>query len=101
MHVHLPHYPPERFVRESENGVYGAAVACIDWVTDVLLHELKALGLDDNTLVLFTSDNGSRAREGAAMGRCAPPRARPGKAVSACLLRAGRDGFRRGQRVRS
>ena len=63
MHVHLPHYPPERFVRESENGVYGAAVACIDWVTDVLLHELKALGLDDNTLVLFTSDNGSRARD--------------------------------------
>lgn len=63
MHVHLPHYPPERFVRESENGVYGAAVACIDWATDVLLHELKALGLDDNTLVLFTSDNGSRARD--------------------------------------
>ena len=63
MHVHLPHYPPERFVRESKNGVYGAAVACIDWATDVLLHELKALGLDDNTLVLFTSDNGSRARD--------------------------------------
>jgi arylsulfatase A len=60
MHVHLPHYPPERFVRESENGVYGAAVACIDWATDVLLHELKALGLDDDTLVIFTSDNGSR-----------------------------------------
>jgi arylsulfatase A len=63
MHVHLPHYPPERFVRESDNGVYGAAVACIDWATDVLLNELKALGLDDNTLVIFTSDNGSRARD--------------------------------------
>jgi arylsulfatase A len=60
MHVHLPHYPPERFVRESENGVYGAAVAAIDWATDVLLHELKALGLDEDTLVIFTSDNGSR-----------------------------------------
>jgi arylsulfatase A-like enzyme len=63
MHVHLPHYPPERFVRESDNGVYGAAVACIDWATDVLLCELEALGLDDNTLVIFTSDNGSRARD--------------------------------------
>jgi arylsulfatase A len=63
MHVHLPHYPPERFVRESENGVYGAAVACIDWATAVLFHELKSLGLDDNTLVIFTSDNGSRARD--------------------------------------
>ncbi len=63
MHVHLPHYPPERFVRESENGVYGAAVAGIDWATDVLLHELAGVGLDANTVVIFTSDNGSRARD--------------------------------------
>ena len=63
MHVHLPHYPPERFVKESQNGVYGAAVACIDWATDVLLRELRALGLDDDTLVIFSSDNGSRARD--------------------------------------
>ena len=69
MHVHLPHYPPERFVRESENGEYGAAVACIDWATDVLLHELQALGLDDRTLVIFTSDNGSRVHgEGGSNG---------------------------------
>lgn len=60
MHVHLPHYPPERFLRESENGPYGAAVAAIDWATEVLLHQLKSLGLDDDTLVMFTSDNGSR-----------------------------------------
>ena len=60
MHVHLPHYPAERFLRESENGPYGGAVAAIDWATDVLLHELKALGLDEETLVVFTSDNGSR-----------------------------------------
>ncbi len=63
MHVHLPHYPPEAFVRESENGVYGAAVACIDWAAAVIFHELQSLGLDDNTLVIFTSDNGSRARD--------------------------------------
>jgi arylsulfatase A len=69
MHVHLPHYPPERFVRESENGVYGAAVACIDWAADVLFHELKSLGLDDDTLVIFTSDNGSRVHgEGGSNG---------------------------------
>ena len=60
MHVHLPHYPPERFLRESMNGPYGGAVAAIDWATDVLLHELQALGLDDDTLIVFTSDNGSR-----------------------------------------
>ena len=60
MHVHLPHYPAERFLKESENGPYGGAVAAIDWATDVLLHELKALDIDENTLVVFTSDNGSR-----------------------------------------
>ena len=63
MHVHLPHYPPARFVAESENGVYGAAVAAIDWAADVLFDELQSLGLDDNTLGIFTSDNGSRARD--------------------------------------
>jgi arylsulfatase A len=60
MHVHLPHYPAERFLRESENGPYGGAVAAIDWATEVLLTELKSLGLDEDTLVVFTSDNGSR-----------------------------------------
>ncbi len=63
MYVHLPLYAPERFLKQSRNGRYGAAVECIDWATGVLLHELKRLGLDDNTLVLFTSDNGSRARD--------------------------------------
>ena len=64
MHVHLPHYAPERFERESRNGEYGAAVACVDWATGVLLHELKRLGLDEDTLVVFTSDNGSRGDRG-------------------------------------
>ena len=39
MHVHLPIYPSARFMRESRNGRYGGAVACVDWATDVLLHE--------------------------------------------------------------
>lgn len=63
MYVHLPIYPPDRFMRESQNGRYGAAVQAIDWSVGVLLHELKQLGLDDNTLVIFTSDNGSRGRD--------------------------------------
>jgi len=76
MHVHLPHYPPQRFIPDSKNGVYGAAVACIDWATSVLFHELESLGLDENTLVIFTSDNGSRARDEG--GSNAPLRATKG-----------------------
>lgn len=60
MHVHLPLYVADRFRRESRNGAYGAAVACIDWVTGVLMDELKRQGLDEDTLIIFTSDNGSR-----------------------------------------
>ncbi len=62
MHVHLPIYAPDRFLRESANGPYGAAVACIDWAAGVLTQEVKRLGLDQNTLMIFTSDNGSRCR---------------------------------------
>ncbi len=69
MYVHLPLYVPERFLEQSENGAYGGAVECIDWATSVIMHELKKLGLDENTLVIFTSDNGSRARgEGGSNG---------------------------------
>ncbi|MFW6189159.1 MAG: sulfatase [Planctomycetota bacterium] len=63
MYVHLPLYAPKRFMEQSRNGRYGAAVECVDWSVDVLLSELRRLGLDENTLVVFTSDNGSRNRD--------------------------------------
>lgn len=59
MYVHLPIYVQPRFAEQSENGLYGAAVESIDWATAVLVHELKSLGLEENTIVIFTSDNGS------------------------------------------
>lgn len=62
MYVHVPLFVPQRFLRQSQNGGYGGAVECIDWAAAVLLFELKRLGLDDDTMVIFTSDNGSRAR---------------------------------------
>ena len=60
MYVHLPLYAPDGLVKASQNGDYGACVAGIDWATDVIMSELKRQGLDDDTLVIFTSDNGSR-----------------------------------------
>jgi arylsulfatase A-like enzyme len=64
MYVHLPIYVQPAFLEESRNGPYGAAVRCIDWAADVLMHELAALGIDDNTIIIFTSDNGALARPG-------------------------------------
>ena len=60
LYVHIPIYVQEHFASRSRNGRYGAAVECIDWATGVLLAELQTLGLDEDTLVIFTSDNGSR-----------------------------------------
>ncbi|MBS3762986.1 MAG: sulfatase [Planctomycetes bacterium] len=61
MYVHLPLFAPDQFMKQSENGRYGAAVECIDWSVDVLMNELRRLGLEEDTLVIFTSDNGSKA----------------------------------------
>lgn len=65
MHVHMPYYAAERFVTESENGDFGACVASADWASGAVLFELEKLNLLDNTIVIFTSDNGSRAACGA------------------------------------
>ena len=59
MYVHRPRYVPKHSLSESQNGAYGAAVEQIDWSAAVLFDELKSLGLDQDTLVVFTSDNGA------------------------------------------
>ncbi len=61
LYVHLPIYVQERFLHDSRNGAYGGAVAAIDWAAGMVLHELQRLGLDERTLVIFTSDNGALA----------------------------------------
>jgi arylsulfatase A-like enzyme len=63
MYVHVPLFVSKRFLEKSNNGAYGGAVESIDWSTGVLMDQLEQLGLDENTLIIFTSDNGSRARD--------------------------------------
>ncbi len=62
MYVHVPLFVPQQFLESSRNGAYGGAVACIDWAMGMLDAELERLGLKDDTLVIFMSDNGSRVR---------------------------------------
>jgi len=64
LYVHRPLIVPRRFEKASQNGAYGAAVECMDWSVAVLMHEIRRLGLEESTLFLFTSDNGSRGRDG-------------------------------------
>jgi len=62
--VHNPVHSSEKFRGKSANGGYGDATEEIDWSTGEILATLKKLGVDDNTLVIFTSDNGAASRWG-------------------------------------
>lgn len=64
IHVHLPLYAADRFVRESENGDFGACVASLDWACGVIVSELEKLNILEDTLIIFTSDNGATGIHG-------------------------------------
>ncbi len=63
-YVHLPLYVPQRFMGLDQSRAYAGAVEHVDATSGVLLDTLAELGIDDNTLVVFTSDNGSNGRNG-------------------------------------
>ncbi len=56
---HIPLYVSGAFEGRSRAGLYGDVVETLDWSMGQLFAVLKRLDLDDNTLVIFTSDNGA------------------------------------------
>jgi arylsulfatase A len=55
---HIPLFRAEGFKDVSVAGIYGDVIEEIDWSVGEILKTLKEEGLDENTLVIFTSDNG-------------------------------------------
>ena len=58
---HMPHVPlgaSENFKGKSNRGLYGDAVEELDWSMNEIFRTLRELKLDENTLVVFLSDNG-------------------------------------------
>ena len=55
---HVPRVPHRRFVGKSGMGPRGDAILEADWSVGEVLNKLDELNLTNNTLVLFTSDNG-------------------------------------------
>jgi arylsulfatase A len=55
---HVPLYVSDKFKGKSKRGLYGDVIMEIDWSVGQILQTLKSNGLDENTLVIFTSDNG-------------------------------------------
>lgn len=55
---HVPLYRSKEFENKSLAGIYGDVIEELDWSVGEILASLKLNGLDENTLVVFTSDNG-------------------------------------------
>lgn len=62
--IHVPRLPHPRFKGKSTMGPRGDAIAQMDWMTGKVVSELEHLGLSDNTLIIFTSDNGPVLTDG-------------------------------------
>jgi len=56
--VHLPSFAADQFKGKSHAGPHGDFILELDYVVGELMTTLKNLGLADNTLVIFSSDNG-------------------------------------------
>jgi uncharacterized sulfatase len=55
---HVPLFASDDFHGKSDAGLYGDTVEELDWSTGEILRALEDAGIADNTLVIFTSDNG-------------------------------------------
>ena len=56
--VHLPSFPADQFKGRTQSGPHGDFIFELDYVVGELMRTLQQFDLADNTLVLFTSDNG-------------------------------------------
>ena len=72
--VHVPLAVSEKFKDKSGAGLFGDVVMELDWSVGQILDAIKRDGLDDNTLVIFTSDNGPWSNYGNHAGSAGPLR---------------------------
>jgi arylsulfatase A-like enzyme len=77
---HVPLYAGEAFRGKTARGLYGDVVAEIDWSVGEILRALDEAKLAENTLIIFTSDNGPWLSYGEHAGRVGP--LREGKGTS-------------------
>jgi arylsulfatase len=73
----MPHVPlgvSDKFKDKSEQGLYGDVIMEIDWSVGQILEALKKNGLEENTIVIFTSDNGPWLNYGNHAGSALPLR---------------------------
>lgn len=78
---HVPLYVSDKFKDKSKGGLYGDVIEEIDWSTGEILKTLERYDLTENTLVIFTSDNGPWLSYGGHSGIALPLREGKGTAL--------------------
>jgi arylsulfatase A len=78
--VHVPLHVSDKFRGKTARGLFGDCVEEIDWSVGEILGAIKRAGIDDNTLVVFSSDNGPWLCYGDHAGSAGP--LREGKGTS-------------------
>ena len=77
---HVPLFVSDKFKGKSGRGLYGDVIMEIDWSVGQIIDALKKNGLEENTLVIFTSDNGPWLSYGNHAGSTGPLREGKGTA---------------------
>ena len=62
--IHVPRTPNKKFVGKTMMGARGDVIAELDWMTGEILRVLDSLKLNENTLIIFSSDNGPVLNDG-------------------------------------
>lgn len=68
--IHAPRWPHMRFRGKSQNGLRGDAMVSFDWSAGEILRLLSRLGLEKNTIVIVSSDNGPVYMDGGYQDGC-------------------------------
>jgi len=77
---HVPLFVSDKFKGKSNRGLYGDVIMEIDWSVGQIMEALKSNGLEENTIVIFTSDNGPWLSYGNHAGSAFPLREGKGTA---------------------
>jgi arylsulfatase len=70
---HLPNVPSAQFAGKSRIGQYGDKMMEGDFHVGQIMDALKQLGIDDNTILVFASDNGPEGQVGRELGNSGTP----------------------------
>ena len=69
LQAHTALFSSKKFLNGSKHGLYGDTLEEMDWSVGEILTTLQRLGVNDNTFIYLTSDNGGHVEEFSEEGR--------------------------------